>query len=191
MNNEAIVYSRRDSFRKSVLSNLRANGFIPAVLYGADNDCIPGYVSRKEFEPVFKKKGLAGKVTIIIDNQKKSAIIKDIQKHLTNHQIIHADFQILSENKPIYVEIPIIFEKIDILRSKGLILQRQLDTVEIEGLPQNIPEHLVIDVSKYSKPYTIKITDIELPNGVKVLEDRDEIIAIIDTTDTEEETKNE
>ncbi|BCS81301.1 50S ribosomal protein L25/general stress protein Ctc [Anaerocellum diazotrophicum] len=186
-----LVYNRRDVFTKSNLNKLRKEGYIPAVAYGNDIKSLPGYVSKKEFEKLYHQKGLAGKIKIFIDGKERTALIKEVQIHYTKGNIIHVDFQILSENKPIYVEVPIIFENAEILKSRGLVLQRQMDTVEIEGLPKDIPEHLVINLMEYEKPTAIKLRDIKLPEGIKITEDLDEVVAVIDISEITEEPEIE
>lgn len=188
---DALEYTKRDTFTKGYLNKLRNDGFIPAVLYGADTNSIAGYVSRKEFELIYHKKGLSGRLNILLDGKIRTALIKDIQRHHVSDRIIHVDFQVLSEDKPIYVQIPILFENLDILKSRGFVLQRQMDTVEVEGLPVDIPEHIIIDMMNYTKPTTIRLKDIIIPPKIKISEDLDEIVAVIDISEINEEDSTE
>lgn len=186
---DILVYTKRDTFTKGNLNKLRKEGYIPAVLYGDDIKSVAGYVPKKDFEILYHQKGLAGKVKISIDGQERMALIKDVQKHYVKNNIIHVDFQVLSENKPIYVEVPILFENAEILKSRGFVLQRQMDTVEVEGLPKDVPEHIVIDLIDYTKPTAIKLKDIKVPAGIKITENLEEIVAVIDISEISEEVE--
>ncbi|MEZ0536154.1 50S ribosomal protein L25 [Caldicellulosiruptoraceae bacterium PP1] len=176
-------YSKREVISKGANNALRKNGYIMSVLYGSGIRSIPGYVSKKEFESIMKN---SGTLNINLDGQMLTAIVKEIQRHFTTGEIVHLDFQILNENKKIFVDVPLIFENMDLLRSKGYVLQRLVEKIKVEGLIKDIPEHFSIDLSLYNQPTTIKVSDIKVNDNIKLHDDMNEIVAIIEETDNNE-----
>ncbi len=192
------VKIRTDMGKKSIARNLRKDGFVPAVCYGALKESTPVYVSAKELRAALSTDAkehilLTMKTDKKSDLNSKIAILKDITKHPIKRDYIHADFLVLDMSKPIKVSI-----KIKLIgKPKGIQLGGILDIirreVEVKCLPNLIPEHLDIDISALDIGDSVHVRDIQVPEGVEIMTNGDLTIAVIAspiveaTTEAEEE----
>lgn len=186
------VKLRTEKGRKSIVRNLRADGYVPAVCYGALKESVPVYVSAKELKAALSTEAKEH-VLIKLNTDKgselnaKTAILKDIVRHPLKKTYIHADFQILDMKKPIKVNVGIkLLGKAAGIAMGGILDQVKRD-VEVKCLPTNIPEHLDIDISALDIGDSLHVKDIEAPEGVEILTSGDLTIAVIASAVTVEE----
>jgi large subunit ribosomal protein L25 len=181
---ELNVKLRTEMGKKSILRELREDGFVPAVCYGALKESVPVYVSAKELKAALSTEAKEH-VLLNLKTDKKSAlsskiaILKDITKHPIKRSYIHADFQILDMKKPIKVTIGI-----NLLgKAKGLIEGGILDqvrrTVDLICLPADIPSHVDVDVSELGIGDSLHVSDLEVPKEIEILTSKELTIAVM------------
>jgi large subunit ribosomal protein L25 len=183
----------RDKVGKGAARALRRAESIPAVVYrGGDSQ--PITLNRKEMLQFMKK--TAGEQAIvnlkIAGGEDKLALMKDYQTDPVKNRLLHVDFQEVSLTQKIVVTVPIatVGEAIGVKRDKG-ILQMVLREMEIESLPDSIPSHIDIDISALEIGHSLHVSDVAPPEGVEILSDPSEVIALVVAPVVEEEAPAE
>lgn len=134
------------------VKTLRAQGWLPANVYGKKIKSAAVQVNLKEFAKVFAQAGETGLVNLVIKNgktQEKAVLISNVQLNPVSDVLIHADFRQVDLTEKITAEVPveIIGESPAEKQNLGTVVQ-YLDEVEVEALPTDLPEKFVIDASK-------------------------------------------
>lgn len=144
---------------------------VPAVIYGQKMQALPIAVDRKALGIALHA---ASGRTIEMELPGQPALYvltREIQRHPTKHNVLHIDFLAVSMTEKVRLEVPVIFEgHSPVLAMPDMVLVRNLDAVEIECLPGDIPEHLVADLSKLvTIDDEIQVKDLAVPDGVQLL----------------------
>lgn len=177
---------------------LRAEGKIPAVVYGHGMDPLPVSVDRRELRQALS--GAAGMNTILdltVDGTVYPSLIKDIQRHPVKRNVQHIDFIQVNLNEEIVVSIPIHLEgeAKDVSNNGGLV-DLAMQELQVRTTPRNIPDGVTIDVSEMTMDSVIRVEDIPLPSGVVAEADADAPVVTVLTMrtpvlDAEEEAAEE
>jgi large subunit ribosomal protein L25 len=182
----------RTEFGKGSARSLRRAGFIPAVLYRAGKST-PIKIKKEEIVK-FINTTMGEQVMINLqfnDGASKLALLKDYQVDPVKGQLLHTDFYEVSLKEKVRVTISIVLKGEPVgVKKEGGVLQQVLTELEIECLPDLIPPHIEVDVSELRAGESIHVSDLQIPEGVKVTEDAEEVIATV-TTPTEEEAVEE
>jgi large subunit ribosomal protein L25 len=154
---------------------LRAEGKIPAVVYGHGMDPISVSVDRRELRQALS--GGAGMNTILdltVDGDVYPSLIKDIQRHPVRRSVEHIDFIQVNLNEEIVVSVPIHLEgeAKDVLSQNGLV-DLTMQELEVRTTPRSIPDGITIDVTDMTMDTVIRIEDLDLPAGVTAEGDPD------------------
>jgi large subunit ribosomal protein L25 len=147
---------------------LRADGKIPAVVYGHGMDPLSVSVDRRELRQALS--GAAGMNTILdltVDGTVYPALIKDIQRHPVRRSVQHVDFIQVNLNEEIVVSIPIQLEgEAKEVSAHGGLVDLTLQELSVRTTPRNIPDGITIDVSEMDMDSVIRVEDLPLPSGV-------------------------
>ncbi|MBI4127817.1 MAG: 50S ribosomal protein L25 [Parcubacteria group bacterium] len=172
---------------------LRAKGFLPAVVYGAKQPATSVAVEARAFESTYYRAGKSTLVELSLPEEKKvHALIHDIQRDPVTDRIIHADFYVVDMSKVIRTSVPLTFSGTAPAEKENLgILVKNLTKLEIEALPDALPQSLTVSVEKLSKVGDhVLVSDIGVPQDVKVLGKADEIVATITPLRSEAELES-
>lgn len=168
--------------RKSDLTNLRENGFIPAVVYSKGQEGTPVQLNEHAFGMMLKHH--SGENLIIdleIDSAKpKHVLIKEIQHHPLTSRILHVDFHEISLNRVIKVLVAIEFAgTADGVINGGGTLDIQTREVEVECKASELVESLEVDVTSLGIGDSLSVGDIPLPAGYTLLTPAEQSIATV------------
>jgi large subunit ribosomal protein L25 len=156
----------RSALGKSAVKKMRAEGLVPAVLYGEEVESTPLSVNEHTLNRFFHKYGQSMLVSLASDanskDEEKLAIVKDVQYHPVTGRVSHLDFYSIRIGVPIEVEVPLSFEGKAVGIDKGGLLQPVRRSLEIRCLPREIPEVLKIDVSALDMGDAIHVNDLEI-----------------------------
>ena len=183
----AIMRSKTDK-----LANIRSNGMIPAVVYGARVENTTISVPSIDFQKIFKITGETSTISLEIkDGKKVDVLVHEIQFDPLKGFPIHIDFLAVDMNKPVEVTIPLEFVGVSEAEKNGLgVLVKVLHEIDVESLPKDIPQKLEVDLSSLKElDSQIHVKDIKIPSGVKVLTEGEEVVALI--TEAKEEKLEE
>jgi len=175
------------------LGGLRKSGQVPAVLYGPKIEPRNLAVVHAALLKAFKEAGESSLITLSIDGQDTMVLIREIQKDPVSDHIIHADFHAVRMDEAIKIKVPIEFtgQSPAVAAGEG-VLVKNLHELEVEALPMHLPYELVVDISSLQKvDDAFHVKDVKAPEGVIVLSDPEEIIALLAPVISEEELKAE
>ncbi len=171
------------------LNSLRQSGYVPAILYGKDQEPLPLQVPLKDFVKALESAGESTLVYINVNGQSYPTIIHDVAKDPVTDGVLHADFYKVRLDQKIKANVPVVFagESPAVRDSKGIFV-RNVNELEVEGLPQDLPHEITIDISTLNSfGDQILVKDIKLASGLKVVAEDDEIIATVQEPMSEEE----
>jgi large subunit ribosomal protein L25 len=165
---------------------LRADGKIPAVVYGHGMDPISVSVDRRELRQALS--GGAGMNTILdltVDGTVYPSLIKDIQRHPVKRSVQHIDFIQVNLNEEVVVSIPIHLEgEAKDVSANGGLVDLSMQELQVRTTPRNIPDSVIIDVSEMTMDTVIRVEDIALPSGVAAEADADTPVVTVLTMRT-------
>jgi len=171
----------------SKVKTIREDGFIPAVLYGKDQTPIALQVPNKDFNKTFKSAGESTLVYVNVDGQTYPTIIHDIARHPASDAIIHADFYKVNLSQKIKTKVPVAFIGESQAVKDGGIFIRNMNEVEVEALPQDLPHEISFDMSTLvAFGDHISLKDAKTDSKVEVLGNADEIVAAVQAPISEE-----
>ena len=178
-----IEVNRREETGKSANRRLRRAEMIPAVVYGGGKEPISIQVPRKTLIDLFKSGGSENRIFLLKladTGQSRHAMIRDIQVHPITRKVEHVDFMRIDMSKRIRVRVHVTLEGIAYgVRTEGGLLDFVTREVEVECLPTSIPQEIKVDVSEVKVGQHLEVKDLQLPEGVKLLEDEDRVIVSV------------
>lgn len=174
------------------LHGLRAEGKVPAVIHNHGAESLHVMGDEAALTRIYQEAGKHHPLNLKVGSQDFLALIKDVQYHPVKHRIEHIVFQAIKRDEKVEAEVPIILEGEIPAEKVGLMIMHQLDHVEVEALPNNLPDELKVDATKLSEiGDKITVADLQIPSGVTVLTELDHPIATVAETKaqiSEEET---
>ncbi|MDP3792554.1 MAG: 50S ribosomal protein L25 [bacterium] len=173
----------------SKVRGLRRSGYIPAVLYGKGQESISLQVPVKEFSKVLKEAGESTLVYVNVNGQSYPTIIHDVAKDPVKDHVIHADFYKVSLTEKIKTKVPVVFvgESAAVKDLAGIFV-RNVNELEVEALPQNLPHEISVDISSLKNfGDQILVKDLDLGKDVKIEADADTILATVQEPKSQEE----
>ena len=171
----------RDGTGKGSARSLRAQGQIPAVIYGHGRAPQSLAIDNRELEKLLSK--ISAESTVIelsMDGKSARTLIREIQRHPFKRQILHVDFQELVAGEKVTVRIPIVLNGIpEGVRVDGGILDQTMRELEIEVDPANIPNRVDVDVNALRIGDSVHVRDIALPEGVTLVGEADSTVCVV------------
>ena len=165
-----LTAERRSDAGKGVARKLRAAGKIPAVLYGQGLETTPLTVDSRELSHLLH--GSAGSnvlVDLMVDGEEHLAIPREIQRDHIHSKFVHVDFLAVSRTETITVNVPV-HETGDAAGVKeGGVVEHHLREVQIECLPQDVPDEIVVDITDVELGDMVHVSDLVTPAGVTIL----------------------
>lgn len=169
-------------------NRLRAEGKVPAVIYGHGSDPIPVSVVWRELRAALSTDaGLNALLDLKVGSDAKLAIVKDLQRHPIRHNVTHIDFLLINRDEQLTIEVPIIVqgEALEVTREHGIADQIAF-VLTVNAKPADIPNELIVDISELTLGDSIRVGDIVLPAGVTTDVDLDEPVVVTAMTREEE-----
>ena len=160
---------KREKTSSGSNSKLRAEGLIPAILYGGKNPNQNISIEKKDIKNIVNSDTFLSKVLELdIDGKKEKVIPRDIDFHVISEEPIHIDFMRIVAGKKIILEIPVKF--INHPDSPGLkrggVLNIVRRKVELKCPAENIPDDITIDLAGTDIGTSIKISSVKLDENI-------------------------
>src|SRR3989344_2937170 len=165
----------------SGVKKLRRDGYVPAVLYGKNQEAIPLQVLLKDFSKTLNAAGESTLVYVNVGSQSYPTIIHDVSRDSLTDGILHADFYKVRLDEKIKTSVPVVFiSEAPAVKDLGGIFVRNVNELEVEALPQDLPHEISIDISSLKNfGDQILVKDIKLGSDVKIEADADVILATV------------
>lgn len=168
--------SLRTNVGKKDSTALRNAGLVPCVLYG-QGEQTHFAVKRNDIEKIVFSPNVY-QVELDIEGKKARGIIRELQQHPTKDIVQHVDFYELSDKKPVKVGLPVLLTG----SSKGVLaggkLMQVFRRLNCVGLPQDLPESILLDITKLKIGKSIRVSAIEIP-GVKFLDPANAVVVSV------------
>ncbi len=178
----------RETTGKNANRRSRAAGKIPAVVYGGGKESVSIEVDRKTLLDMLK--GHAGENPIFLlklGEKDRHAMIRHMDINPLSRQVVHVDFQRVLMDQKVRVAVPVELTGTAVgVKVDGGMLDFVTREVHVECLPGQIPKHLEFDVTEMHIGQHIEAKDLQLPEGVVLLDDAEKVIASISQSRTEE-----
>jgi large subunit ribosomal protein L25 len=172
--------SRREGTGKSVVRKLRQQGTVPGVVYGGHRDPVAIMVDRKAITDLIQRSQHGVRSVFLLKmagtDQQRHAMIKDIQIDPISRKMMHVDFIRVVMDEAVRVTVPVVITGTPIGVKEGGLLDFQVRDLHVECLPNAIPDKVEIDISNLGIHNYFRISDLSLPEGVKVLDDLDRVV---------------
>ena len=176
---------------KSSASSLRRQHCVPGVIYGTHITSTPIYVNESTVVK-YNKKGHENTLFTLRSKDQQlnnvAVLIKEIDVHPVSRRPLHIDFYAVDLSKKVRVFVDVQFEG----KAKGLTTGGQFIVVnrrvEVECMPDNIPEALFMDVSHLDIGDVIHVSDLQIPENVKVISHEKATIATLNMPEEESTT---
>ena len=171
---------------------LRRQGKLPAMLYGHGIETTP--IVLEAYEGSLKPSHLSSSslVTIDLDGMQYLAQVRENERDVIKNRLVHVDFQIVSLTEKMRAKVGIeLTGTAPAVKDLEAMIQTGLTSLEVECMPQDLPERIVVDISGLAEfGDGIWVRDIVITDKVKILADPEEIIAIA-TAPRKEEIRTE
>jgi large subunit ribosomal protein L25 len=162
------------------LNRLRRDGVVPAVIHNHGAESIHVMAPERELVKVYQAAGKHHPLNLEVGDDKYLALIKDAHFNPVNRRLKHVVFQAIKQDEKVEAEVPVRIEGDVPAEKVGLMLLHQLDAVEIEALPKDLPDELVVSADSLVELHDkITVADLQVPAGVTVLTDAEHPIATV------------
>jgi large subunit ribosomal protein L25 len=180
----------REETGKGPGRRLRARGLVPGIVYGLDRSPFMVAVDPRKIEDVLLlSSGVNTIFTLSLAGQqrRRETMIKELQRDPITSRPTHVDFVRIDADKAVHVGVPIRLLGIPTgVKNESGILDFVQREVQVECLPGMIPEHLTVDVSELHINQHVAVKDLAAVEGVKVLGDPEQIVAVVKVPKAEE-----
>jgi large subunit ribosomal protein L25 len=177
MKKYSLTANIRDIVGRKV-KHLRAQGNIPATVYGKDVKSISVTVGADAFEKVYKEAGETGLVELMVGHDLRPVLVHTLQKNPVTNQLLHIEFHQVDLKEKVHAKVPLtLMGDAPAVIGKVGVLLTLIDEVEVEALPTDLPEKITVDVSKLADVNEeVKVGELKVPSGVTLLTDKDQSV---------------
>jgi large subunit ribosomal protein L25 len=180
----------REDFGKNAARRLRHAGRIPAVVYGGGGPAIPIVIDpRKISEILHSESGHNAIFTLDIRGRAPARVmLRDWQVDPVHGDLLHVDMVRVARDARLKVKVPVhITGEAKGVKVQGGVFEFVLREVEVECLPDDIPDHIAVDVTELTIGRNLRVADLPVGEKVKVLTDAARVVAHVVALKAEEE----
>ena len=176
--------ARREETGKGVARRLRHSGRVPAVVYGGQKESVAISIDRKVVSEILKKSEHGVRSIFLLkmtgSDQQRHAMIKELTIHPISRHVTHIDFVRVNMTEVVKVTVPLhAVGTSKGVKNNGGILDFQVRELHVECLPNAIPDTIDIDVTELDIHDSVRIADLKIPQGVKVLDEDDRVVLTV------------
>ncbi len=172
--NFVVAAESRADQGKGASRRLRREGKVPAIIYGGKDAPTAVAVSANEMFKHLKVEAFYSHLlTLTLGSQTQQVVLKDLQRHPVTGLAIHVDFQRVLADQLLKMHVPLHFVGADIapgVKPGNGIVEHQLNQVEVECLPKDLPEFIEVDLSQLNVNESVHLSQLKLPEGVALVQ---------------------
>ena len=180
--------TRREVVGKQVKA-LRREGKLPAVIYGRHTDPINIVMDAHNASLALGKVTSSSLVTIDVDGKEYPALVRERQRDYIKNRLLHVDFLAVSLTEKIRTSVEVHFLGVSpAVKDFNAVLVHNLEELEVECLPTDLPERIDVDITPLAKPGDgIRVKDLIVSDKIRLLADPDTMVAVATYAKVEEE----
>ena len=172
---QSLVFDVEERTQKG--KKVRMQGGVPAVIYGeALENPIPCQMTKKEMMKLLSAQRSV--IALNLNGKTENCVLKEVQRDVFG-EIIHVDFQQVNKGGSVKLRIPIKFIGVGSLDSRKLLLDEVVTEVQLQGHPDEMPEHIEVDVTGLNHGDCVYGKDLAIPQSIKVDIKPDDVVARI------------
>ena len=178
----------RDTVGKEEAGRMRRTGRVPAVAYGHGEAPVKLSLNAKELRDLLAHGHGHGLLNLKIEGQPDvPAIIKSVHRHPATHAAYSVDFLRVALNEKITATVSIVLEGEPVgVKMDGGILVQALQHIDVKAFPQDLPEHITVDVSHLEfQGAPIHVSEITVPANIEIVTDGETPVAVVNAPDVE------
>lgn len=179
---------KREVGHRSVLTELRQVGFVPAVVYGYKTESTPIAINARDYEKTLRENVKNSVVTLELDGKKINAVLNAAQKCALKGTLVHLDFLAVNMSDALEVSVPVSITGDSVGVREGGVLQQPNREVILKVKPSDIPESIEIDISALEIAGTLAVSDIRSASTFKILDTDDLLLVTISAPIVEAES---
>jgi len=159
----------------------RSSGYIPGVLYGKGFETLRILVETETLRSIYLRHGTNVLVDIVDDETKKThtTMIKELQTDHLGHKLLHADFYLISMDKPIEMDVPVHVEGRALGELDGGIVEQIHHQLSLICMPADMPDHITVRIDELGLGDSLRVRDIHLPENITINAHKDEPVVSI------------
>jgi large subunit ribosomal protein L25 len=170
----------RDGTGKGAARKIRADGRVPAVVYGQGADAMHLTVDAKElFHVLHTDAGVNVLVDLHVNSDQMLAMPREVQRDHIRGTFLHIDFLRIARDEKITVEVPVHLVGESHGVKEGGVVEHHLWNLELECFPQDVPSAIEADITALGIGDSLKVSDLKIPGNTTVLTPQDETIVSI------------
>jgi large subunit ribosomal protein L25 len=166
-----VVANTRNAQGTSASRRLRHADKVPGIVYGGKGQPVTIELDHNPlFHALRKEKFHASILDMELDGQSERVLLRTYQMHPYKPQVLHIDFQRVSEDTPIHMPVPLHFvgqENSPAVKISAAIVSHVMSQVDVACLPKDLPEFIEVDLSGLKSTDVVKVLDLKMPAGVK------------------------
>lgn len=180
--------SKRDVIGKQVKA-LRRAGKLPAVIYGRHTEPLSINLDAHSASLALGKLTSSSLVTINVDGTEYPALVREKQRDYIKNRLLHVDFLAVSLDEKIRTYVSVHFIGVSTaVKDYNAVLVKNLEQLEVECLPTDLPERIDVDISVMRRPGEgIRVREVNVPDTIRILNDPDTMVAVATFAKVEEE----
>ncbi len=180
--------SFRTEFGKKSTKLIRKSSNVPCVIYGKEKN-IHFQAPELSFKNLIYTPE-AHLVSLDIDNEPHMAVLHDVQFHPVSDKILHIDFVEVFNHKPVVINIPVRVtgDSIGVIAGGKLGIKKR--SLRVKGLPDDLPEHLTIDITNMKIHDTVKVSDLSY-DKIELLDPKKMLVLAISTSRVAQKSETE
>src|SRR5919202_3948676 len=171
----------RTDVGKGAARKLRSAKQVPGVIYGHNRTPQALALDERELERMLDR--VSADTTVVelnIDGSTSRTLIRDIQRHPFKRLILHVDFLELIAGELVTVNVPLVIVGTALgVRTAGGVLDQIMREVSVEVDPSNIPNHIDVDVTELGLNDSLRVSDLKVPEGARVLDDPEATVCVV------------
>ncbi len=170
----------REGTGKGVARKLRAQGRVPAVLYGHGIEPTSLHVDSLElFRILHTDAGMNVLIGLEVEGKPHLTLARELQRDQVRSKLIHVDFLAISRDERITVSVPVEIVGESRGVKEGGAVEHHLWEMELECLPGDVPGHIEADVTDLGIGDSLQVSDISVPDGVEVKDDPEDVVVSV------------
>ena len=180
----------REANGKSAARKLRTDECIPAIVYGINNN-ISLSVNPKEVKKLIDAKGLNVLIELKVEGdsaENRNVVLKEFQTHPLKPSWLHIDFLEIDVSKKIKVKVPIELIGISPGEKQGGHVNHIIRALEIESLPQDIPEKVEVQMGEIELNEMIRVSELKLDGSLTIVNNPNDVVVNVHLEKVKEET---
>ena len=178
MPDRSLTAQLRTETRKGAARRLRRQGRVPAVMYG-HRDPLLLSIDAREFSRKFQQISESTIIHLSAGEETYDVLVKDFQIDHIIERLEHIDFFEIERGRILRARVLLHYVGNPIGVREGGLQEMLVHEVDVESLPRDLPERIDVEIENLAVGHSLHVSDLVVPDGVRVLTSQDQVIVLI------------